>query len=145
MAAPSCIALGGMRVDRMVAQEVLDRLQPLGVEAAVAAAETREKVRSEMVHQLDLALQLARYEAIRAQREYDATDPDNRLVASELERRWNERLAAIETLEAQMEVLSAQQDNPLTANDRERLMALGNDLPRALDSLVDKITHLSPV
>jgi excisionase family DNA binding protein len=134
-AAANCIAFGGMRVDRMVAQEVIDRLRPLGVEAAVAATAAREKVRSEKVHQIDLALQQARYEAVRAQRQYDATDPDNRLVASELERRWNERLAAVETLETQMEALSAQRDNPLTATDRERLMALGNDLPKAWDSL----------
>ena len=68
-AAASCIAFGGMRVDRIVAQEVLDRLQPLGVEAALAASEAREKVRSEKAQQLDLALQRARYEALRAQRQ----------------------------------------------------------------------------
>ena len=66
---------------------------------------------------------------------YDAIDPDNRLVASELERRWNERLTAVQTLEAEMETLSAQRDNVLTATDRQRLMALGKDLPRAWDSL----------
>jgi DNA invertase Pin-like site-specific DNA recombinase len=135
IAAASCIAFGGMRVDRMVAKEVLDRLQPLGVEAALAATETREKVRSEKARQLDLALQQARYEAVRAQRQYDVIDPDNRLVASELERRWNERLTVVQTLEAQVEELSVQRDHVLTSADRQRLMALGQDLPRAWDSL----------
>jgi DNA invertase Pin-like site-specific DNA recombinase len=134
VAAASCIAFGGMRVDRMVAKEVIDRLQPLGVEAALAAIDARGKARSDKAQQLDFALQHARYEAVRAQRQYDVIDPDNRLVASELERRWNERLTAVRTLEADVEELSAKQDHVLTAADRERLMALGKDLSRAWDS-----------
>ena len=73
-----------MRVDRVLANEVLDRLQPLGVEAALPAIEARDQQRSEKKAQLELALQHARYEAARAQRQYDATDPENRLVAGEL-------------------------------------------------------------
>lgn len=65
---------------------VLDRLQPLGVEAALAVIDARNQRRSEKRRQLELALQQARYEAARAQRQYDATDPENCLVASELER-----------------------------------------------------------
>ena len=83
-----------MRVDRVLAKEVLERLQPLGVEAVLAVIETRSQQRSEKRDQLELALQQARYEAARAQRQYDASDPENRLVASELERRWNERLGS---------------------------------------------------
>ena len=87
LAAARCITFGGMRVDRAIAGEVLDRLQPLGVEAALAAAAARVEQRSEKKSQLELALQQARYEAVRAQRQYDAADPDNRLVTGELERR----------------------------------------------------------
>jgi DNA invertase Pin-like site-specific DNA recombinase len=134
MAAASCITFGGMRVDRMVAKEVLDRLQPLGVESALAAIEARGQERSEKRRQLELAVQQARYEAARAQRQYDATDPDNRLVAGELEHRWNERLAAVRGLEQEIDQLAATADQQLTDADRERLMALGNDLIRAWDS-----------
>jgi hypothetical protein len=91
-----------MRIDRAVGAEVIRRLQPLGVGAALSAlaaeqAETREKLR-----QVELALEQARYEVARAQRQYDAVDPDNRLVAGELERRWNEHLQVARTIETGM-------------------------------------------
>ena len=68
---------------------------PLGVEAALAAIETRESDNAEIRRQAELALTQARYEADLAQRQYDAVDPANRLVAAELERRWNDRLAEV--------------------------------------------------
>lgn len=134
LAAARCITFGGMRVDRVLANEVLDRLQPLGVEAALAAVEALSQQRSEKKGQLDLALQQARYEAARAQRQYDAADPENRLVASELERRWNERLAAVRDLELEIDQLDSDKAPTLTEADRERLMALGQDLVRAWQS-----------
>jgi excisionase family DNA binding protein len=134
LAAARCITFGGMRVDRALAKEVLDRLQPLGVEAALAAIEARGQRRSEKKDQRELALQQARYEAARAQRQYDATDPENRLVASELERRWNERLIAVRDLELEIDRLDADEAPALTVADRERLMALGHDLLRAWES-----------
>ena len=131
LAAARCITFGGMRIDRVLAEEVLQRLQPLGVEAALAAIEARSQQRSEKKGQLELALQQARYEAARAQRQYDATDPENRLVAGELERRWNERLVAVRELECEIDRLGADEGPALTDADRERLMALGQDLTRA--------------
>ncbi|HEY9347973.1 MAG TPA: recombinase family protein, partial [Inquilinus sp.] len=89
-----CISFGGLRIDHAVGNEVIARLQPLGVEAATAAVEARQAERAEKLHQVELALEQARYEAARARRQYDAVDPDNRLVAAELEKRWNERLLA---------------------------------------------------
>lgn len=135
LAAARCITFGGMRVDRALAKEVLDRLQPLGVEAALAAIEVRSQQRSEKKEQLDLALQQARYEAARAQRQYDAADPDNRLVAGELERRWNERLAAVRDLECEIDRLDTDKAPALSEAERDRLMALGQDLARAWESL----------
>jgi hypothetical protein len=52
----------------------------------------REQAGPERLRQIELALEQARYEAARAHRQYDAVDPENRLVAGDLERRWNERL-----------------------------------------------------
>jgi len=134
LAAARCITFGGMRVDRVLAAEVLHRLQPLGVEAALAAIAARGQQRSEKKSQLELALQQGRYEAARAQRQYDAADPENRLVAGELERRWNERLVAARDLELEIEQLDAGWEPDLTTADRERLMALGRDLVRAWES-----------
>jgi excisionase family DNA binding protein len=134
LAAARCITFGGMRVDRVVAKEVLDRLQPLGVEAALAAMEARGQRRCEKKGQLEFALEQARYEAARAQRQYDAADPENRLVAGELERRWNERLVAVRNLALEIDQLDADSQPALSATDRTRLMALGQDLVRAWES-----------
>jgi excisionase family DNA binding protein len=75
-------------------------------------------------------LEQAGYEAMHARRQYDAVDPDNRLVAGELERRWNECLAAQARLEEQMENLRHEQPRMLSEDDRAMLLALADDLPR---------------
>src|SRR6266576_2872124 len=87
-----CISFGGLRVDHAVGSEVLRVLKPLGGNAAAKALEAQTSETSAAQRQLDLALQQARFSAAHARRQYDAVDPDNRLVAGELERRWNEAL-----------------------------------------------------
>lgn len=127
----SCIRLGGLRVDRSVGEEVIRHLRPLGVDAALHAIERREAQAAEARRQVELALEQARYEAGRARRQYDAIDPENRLVAAELERRWNERLGVVRELEERLDAQGAHQAPPLSAVERERLMALGADVERA--------------
>lgn len=129
-----CLSFGGLRTDRAVAQEVLDRVQPLGIEAALAAIDDYGKEQSAKRRQLENALEQARFEAARSHRQYDQVDPDNRLVAGELERRWNERLINVRALEEQLAQQKAEPTITLSADDRERLLALGTDLPRAWDS-----------
>ena len=130
-----CLSFGGVRIDRAVAQEVLDRLQPLGIEAAIAALNDQGQEQLEKRRQLENALEQARFEAARAHRQYDQIDPDNRLVAGELERRWNERLANVRVLEEQLSQHDTEPALVLGPEDRERLLALGRDLPRAWDSV----------
>ena len=74
--------------------EVLRVLAPLGMDAAVKVLDAQTSETSATERQLELALAQARYEVAHARRQYDAVDPANRLVAGELERRWNEALAA---------------------------------------------------
>jgi DNA invertase Pin-like site-specific DNA recombinase len=128
----NCIRFGGMRLDRSVAQEVLSRLQPLGIEAALTAMETQGQEKGEKLQQIQNAARQAQYEVARARRQYDAVDPDNRLVAGELERRWNEKMAQLESLEKDLE-LNAVVAGPaiLSAEERARLMELGSDLTKA--------------
>ena len=76
----------------------------------------------------------ARYEASRAGRQYDTVDPKNRLVAGELEQRWNERLQAVLALERELEALAPARDAALSSADRDRLMQLGADLEQAWHS-----------
>jgi excisionase family DNA binding protein len=129
-----CISFGGMRVDRVVGAEVIERLQPLGIEAAIGAMEVRCAENAEKRRQVELALDQARYEAARSRRQYDAVDPDNRLVAAELERRWNERLLALRVLEDERDALAARSPTALTEAERQRLLALGADVERAWHS-----------
>ncbi len=123
-----CISFGGVRVDAAVAAEVLRCLAPLGIEAALRAIDTREANASERQRQTELALTQARYEAEHARRQYDAIDPDNRLVAAELERRWNDCLLEVHRLEEQLAAPAADPRTEFTAEERARIMALGADI-----------------
>jgi hypothetical protein len=111
-----------------VGAEIVRVLQPLGIEAALRAITDDERRASETRRQVELALEQARYEVARARRGYDAVDPDNRLVAGELERRWNAALLAVCTLEDELEGMVRRQDSTLDGEERRRLLALGADL-----------------
>jgi DNA invertase Pin-like site-specific DNA recombinase len=128
-----CRTIGGKRLDRAISEEILRILAPLGVEAALAAIESGQDRNQDLRRQAELAVQAARYEAGLAHRQYDAVDPDNRLVAGELERRWNERLVTVQRLEAQLTALVDDKSGQLSAAERERLMNLGRDLSAAWD------------
>jgi len=140
----SCLTVGGLRVDRAVEAAVLDAIQPAGVTAAVEALE-RLRAEHNLTRQgLTLAVEKARYEAQRAQRQYDRVDPDNRLVAGELERRWNETLVQVAEAEARLATLKGQ---PITLSEEQRysLLTLGHDLatvwrhPAASETLKKRI------
>ena len=92
---PRCIAFGGAPLDEAIAREVLRAVQPGALEAAAAAAGDAERRRDEAADALRRDLDAARYEADRAGRQHDAVDPANRLVADELEARWNRALARV--------------------------------------------------
>ena len=129
-----CISFGGMRIDRAVGIEVVGRLQPLGIQAALEALDERRVQDAQKRGQVELALEQARYEAARAFRQYDAVDPDNRLVAGDLEQRWNTRLRAVHALEAERDGLAAASGAALTEAERSRLLALGADVEQAWNS-----------
>ena len=126
-----CISFGSLRVDAAVAAEVIERIQPLGVEAALAAVQERGREDAEKRRQVELALEQARFEARHARRQYDAVDPDNRLVAGELERRWNERLKEERRLQDELDAVSATPSHGVTEDERQALMRLGADVERA--------------
>lgn len=128
-----CLAFGALRVDQAVCAEVLRTLRPVGVEAALRAIEMRVAHADDAGRQVELALEQARYEAALARRQYDAVDPANRLVASELERRWNERLAVVGGLEDRLAALRRSSAPPIGEQERQQLLSLGADLQRAWD------------
>jgi hypothetical protein len=129
--AKRCISFGGLRADHAVGAEVLRVLKPLGVDAAVRALEAQAGETSAAKRQLELALQRARFEAAHTRRQYDAVDPTNRLVAGELERRWNEALQVLRGIESEIAAIEARKPAPLGELERGRLMRLGTDLELA--------------
>jgi DNA invertase Pin-like site-specific DNA recombinase len=123
----ACLKIGSFRLDEAVAAQVLEAVQPIGLEAALAAGAQDARQDDDKRKALALALEKARYHAARAQRQYDAADPDNRLVAGELETRWNHALQQVAELEARVQASAA--DCPsLQPGERERLVELGADL-----------------
>jgi hypothetical protein len=127
---PRCISFGGQQVDACVVAETLRVVQPAAIDAAMLAADRGRAAQDDVVHALELDLKAARYEADRARQRYDAVDPANRLVADELESRWNSALARVRALEQRL-VIEAQQAPPRSAIDREALFQLADDLGRA--------------
>jgi hypothetical protein len=120
-----------LRADDAVGSEVLRVLKPLGIDAAVKALAAQTSEISAAQRQLELALQEAHFSAAYARRQYDAVDPANRLVAGELERRWNEALQVVHRLEGEIAELEAKKPAPLGEKERRHLMQLGADLELA--------------
>jgi hypothetical protein len=122
-----CISFAGRKVDGAIATQVIEALEPAGVQAALDVWDQIVRQEDEKRRQLRLASQKARYEADRARRQYDAVEPENRLVAAELERRWNEELHRLDEIEMRLSEASATEQVP-SEGDRERLLELGQDL-----------------
>ena len=99
---PNCIAFGGLRVDDVVEAALLSVVQPGAIEAARAAESQASVRRDEAREAMVRDLEAARYTADRAFRQYDAADPENRLVTGELEARWNRALSRVGTCEARI-------------------------------------------
>jgi hypothetical protein len=125
----TCVGVGGVRVDRAVSQQLLEALAPHAVEAAITASQSIVKESADRLRAARKELEDAAYSARLAQRRYEAVDPDRRLVARELERRWEDALNHVRGIEAKVESLSAEIANT-PAVDRDQLLALARDLPR---------------
>lgn len=123
----SCLTIGGLRVDQAVTAAVLEALQPAGIDAAFTALDRVVAEHDTKRQAVELALEKARYEAQRARRQYDHVDPDNRLVAGELERRWNEALVRVTEMEAHLATLERHRVT-LSDEQRQRLRTLGQEL-----------------
>src|SRR6266508_7962 len=128
-----CLGFGGSTVDRRISEEVLGVLSPLGVRAsleALAQLSAKDSARREAWRR---QLEQAEYEARRAFEQYNAVDARHRLVASELERRWN---AALEEVERQGAALAEREREVpvLSEDERASVLALGERLAEVWES-----------
>ncbi len=123
-----CIGIGGVRVDRAVAMQILEAVSDRAVEAAIFASDQIERSRRDVLAAIERDLEGARYEALLASRRYELVDPAKRHVARELEARWNDALERVGVLERKIKDLSAlSAARPVI--DRGRLLQLAQDLP----------------
>ncbi len=130
---PKCISFGGVRIDQAVSDEILKVVQPVAIDAAVRVAEQRSQQQNERARALELELEQARYEARLAGRRYESVDPDNRLVASELEARWNASLHRVKDLESKFDQITRESLNEPVI-DKAGLLRLAEDLPAIWES-----------
>jgi DNA invertase Pin-like site-specific DNA recombinase len=119
-----CLGFGGATVDRRFGEEVVRVLSPLGVRASLAALsqigtelDDRRRALARQIEQLE-------YEATLASEQYHQVDARNRLVASELERRWNYKLEALGRAKASLVELEAG-SRPASAEERAAIVAFG--------------------
>ena len=125
----ACISFGGFRVDRAVTEYLFEVLSPIGLEASVKAIRKSNNESGTVKRQRELELEQARYDALLAKRQYNAVDPDNRLVAATLERDWNDALVNVEKLENEISAMVANTP-PLSPEEEAAIRELSQDLPR---------------
>lgn len=133
-----CQSVAAAAVDGWVKEEIFEAIQPRGIEAALRAMEELQRRSEEVRRQWEMRIERAEYEAGLARRRYEAVDPDNRLVAGNLERDWEEKLRAGELLRQEYQERTRQVPIRITAEDRTRLLALAQDLPRLWNAKTTK-------
>ncbi len=126
---PLCQSVTAAEVETWVAEQVLEALQPAVLEASLDVAAEVEQRRRQVIRHWEQRIERARYEADRAARQYQACEPENRLVARTLERRWEEALEAVQQLEAEFDRFTRTQPRLLDETDRERIRRLAGEVP----------------
>jgi DNA invertase Pin-like site-specific DNA recombinase len=127
---PSCQAIRGDGIDAAVAQALLDAMQPAQLEVSLATLEQLENRARQIDQQWHLRLERAQYQADLARRRFMAVDPDNRLVARNLERDWNDQLLAIQQLERAYAALPKPAAQLASPAERQRILSLAQDFPQ---------------
>lgn len=119
-------AIQGARLDQLVADRLLDALRPANLELSLRVIEDEELRRQKQGKLKRQAVERARYEAQRAERQYNVVDPENRLVAASLEKKWEACLAQQTCAETELESFNQQRPIKLSAQERAQLVALSS-------------------
>jgi hypothetical protein len=136
----SCQSLGGGRLEKAIVDAFLEAVTPAGVSATAGAMRELEDQHEQLLAGQRLALERAEYEAERAERQFDACEPENRLVARTLERKLEDVLAQVERERGKLIALEHARPQPLTDQERVALAGIARDLPRlwAADTTTDR-------
>jgi DNA invertase Pin-like site-specific DNA recombinase len=123
-----CLNVGGVQIDQAVGDAFLKALTPAALEATEIAAQQLEAGHDAALAQWRLAVERASYEAGRAERQYRAVEPENRLVARGLETEWEKRLRDLAVAETDLERREQQRPRTLSPEEKKKIHALGSDL-----------------
>jgi len=126
----SCRGLGAAAIDDLVGQQVLRALEPAALELSLRAQLQINQERERLHRQWQLRLERAAQTAHRAERQYHAVEPENRLVARTLEQRWEEALRAERAYQEEYDRFLQDQPRQLTDNERAQIVALASDIPK---------------
>jgi DNA invertase Pin-like site-specific DNA recombinase len=125
-----CLRVGGLRIDKAMAEVFLEAVRPAGTEAALLAEQQFEDEYQTTIQQWRRQVERADYEAQRAERRYQSVELENRLVARTLEAEWEQRLSDLARAQAELTQREQERPEPLTDEQREHLRTLGIDLKR---------------
>ena len=123
-----CQSIGGRRIDQAVAEIFLETLSPASLNIHLQALQQLQQKEDTVLKQLALQLERTQYEADRAFRQFDAVEPENRLVARTLERQWNESLKRAEDLKARVRERKQSFQDQLSKIETEQIRRLAQDL-----------------
>ncbi len=138
---PVCQHLPGDPIDACVVEAFLHALSPVELDVYTQAIATQVKDQQTIDHAHRQQLERLRYEAALAQRQFNRVDPDNRLVAAELEKRWETALHALKQAEdTQTKHQQTQRTPPaLSPELKEAFSSIGQNLPQLWEQ--DILTH----
>jgi hypothetical protein len=125
-----CQSIGGLRFDRTVTDAFLQAVTPAAVDATAAAVDQLEADHAERRRLQLLAIERAEYEAERRRRQFDACEPENRLVARSLEHAYEQALTDVDRQRLALGELERHRPAPLTEPERRALRRLAVELDR---------------
>lgn len=130
-AGPTCLSVSAPPVDAVVVQAFFDAIRPAQLDALEAILVAQREDHQRLAQQWEQRLKRVRYEAHLAGRQYNAVDPENRLVAAELERRWEQKLVQLQETQESFERFQQVPPTPeLTPELREQFQNISETLPQ---------------
>jgi hypothetical protein len=124
-----CQAIGGRRIDKTVSEIFLETISPASLNIQLKAMRQIDQQQDMVLDQLKLQLERAQYEADRAFRQFDSIEPENRLVARPLERKWNQGLKRVEKLKDQIKERKSRFEDRLSNIEENQILRLAHNLP----------------
>jgi DNA invertase Pin-like site-specific DNA recombinase len=129
-----CQSVGGRRIERVVLDALFEARRPAAIEATLRAIEHATDDHHARVRSAELELERAQIHADRARRQFDACEPENRLVARTLEREWEQRLSEVRRAEQALAAVGARRPEPLSDDEIAWCRRAGADLRQVFDA-----------